>query len=188
MKIKFVDAHKIRNTINPEFGVACTRQISPYIPEGEMWFDKAYKKEKKEIIAMRAFEQKLMNKGLTFEESKKEAYKKFLIKIKKIPDFVKKIEKKGKITLKYVDGAIVRKYIDPNFILGSHEYVKKCVPKGEVWIDLVQDKREIKYTIIHELYERNLMIKGMDYNSAHDFALAAEKYQRRKDGAIYLDD
>ena len=54
------------------------------------------------------------------------------------------------------------------------------IPKNEVWIDARQDKREIKDTLFHELFERGPMARGMRYNPAHALATKAEKQLRPK--------
>ena len=187
MRIKFVDAHKIRMTRDTDFGVVGSNEISPYVPKGEMWIDRAYKKEAKWFIAMRRLELKLWKK-MKYSDARKIVCKTFLKKAIKLPEFKIKAEKKRGFVIRLVRGKIVRQYLDPKFLLGGHGYVYSYIPRNEVWIDDAQDKKEMKYSLTHELYEANLMKKGMDYNSAHDFALAAEKYERRKDGAVYLDD
>ncbi len=56
-------------------------------------------------------------------------------------------------------------YVD--FTEGGHEFVYDFVPKGEVWIDNDLGPAERAFVILHELHERNLMAKGMHYDSAH---------------------
>lgn len=187
MKVKFVDGHKIRMTRDTDFGVVGSNEISPYVPKGEMWIDKAYKKESGWFIEMRLLELKLWKK-MKYSEARKIICKKFRQQAEGKLELTIKTEEKEGFLIRYVKGAVVRRYLDPKFLLGGHGYVYDYIPKNEVWIDDAQDKREMKYSLTHELYEANLMKKGMDYNSAHDFALAAEKYERRKDGAVYLDD
>lgn len=186
MKIKFVDGHKVRMSIDTDFCAISSWKRDEYIPKGEIWIDKAYKKEADWLKRMHLFENKMLNKSHT--ERRQIVCRKFLKKIRIIPKFIIRKECKDGLTIKYVEGSIVRKYIDPKFVLGGHDLVYNYIPKDEIWIDSRQGNKEIKYTLLHEIHERNLMKKGMDYNSAHDFALAAEKYERRKDGAIYLDD
>ncbi len=188
MKIIFIDAHKMRNRISPDVGVVDTHEKSPYVPKGEVWFDKAYKKEYEFFMAMYRLEKSLLKKGMKYSEAKRAVRKTFVKKAKNIPEFTLKIERKSGFLVRYVKGRIVRQYIDPKFLLGGHGYVYDYIPKNEVWIDDAQDPREMKYPLTHELHEAKLMKQGMDYNSAHDFALAAEKHERRKDGAVYLDD
>ena len=39
------------------------------------------------------------------------------------------------------------------------------IPKDEVWIDDDVESREIKFVLLHELHERNLMAKGWCYDT-----------------------
>ncbi|MCX6748350.1 MAG: hypothetical protein NT076_01975 [Candidatus Pacearchaeota archaeon] len=192
MKLNYVDGFKIRNTLDAGFGVIGSRAIYSYIPKGEIWFDKLYTKEKEHFLKIHLYELKLM-KERGYEQARKIIEKKFRKK-EKPPNFViKKANYKGFVA-KYVDGRIIRKYIDPKFILGCHsvglgrDYLNKFMGKKEIWIDIIQNKREYKYTLLHEWFEAYLMIKGFSYNDAHDYALAAEKVARRKSGARYLKD
>lgn len=187
MKIRFVDGHKIRNTINADFGVVASNRLTPYVPKGEMWIDKHYKAEKDTFVKIHLFELELLKK-MAYSEARKVICKRFVKKIGILPKVVLKTKKIKGVTVEYVDGKMVRRYIDPKFVLGGHGYVYSYIPKKAVWIDNAQDKREVKYTLVHEVYERKLMMKGMCYNSAHDYALAAEKAARRNDGAHYPDD
>lgn len=188
MRIKLIDGHKIRMRINPDFGVVDSHLKSPYVPKGEIWFDKAYKKEYEFFMEMYKLESRLMKKGMKYSEAKDIVRKTFVKKAKNMPEFTIKTEKKGGFLVRYVKGSIVRKHIDPKFLLGGHGHVYSYIPENEIWLDNAQGKKEFKYTLAHELHEAKLMKGGMGYNSAHDFALAAEKHERRKDGAVYLDE
>ncbi|MDO8435516.1 MAG: hypothetical protein Q7S89_02430, partial [bacterium] len=97
-----------------------------------------------------------------------------------------KSEKRAGITMKYVDGSLVRKHLDPFFFHGGHHYVYDYIPKNEVWLDDQNYSHDQIFTIAHELKERTLMAKGMDYPSAHDFALAEERFLRRKQGVAHF--
>lgn len=188
MKVIFIDGHKLRNRISPDVGVVDTHEKSPYVPKGEVWFDKAYKKEYDFFMAMYRLEKKLMQQGMKYSDAKQKVREKFLKKTKKIPEFTVKTENNSGFLIRYVKGSIVRQYIDPKFLLGGHSLVYSYIPKNEIWLDDAQGEREFKYTLAHEMHEIEVTKEGTDYNSAHDFALAAEKHERRKDGAVYLDD
>lgn len=192
MRIKLVDGLKIRNSIDADFGVIGSRKTYSYIPKGEIWFDRHYIKEKDHFLKIHLEELKLM-KRVGYEEARKVIEKKF-VKRGKIENFVVKTLKYKGYNIIYVDGRIIREYIDPKFIFGCHgtglgrDKMAKFMGKKDIWIDLRQDKKEIRYTLIHEHYEANLMRKGMKYNDAHDYAIAAERAARRKHGARYLKD
>lgn len=185
MKVKFVDGHKVRMSIDTDFCAISSWKRDKYIPKGEIWIDKAFRKEAGWLKKIHLFENKML--GKSYAERKRIVRKKFAQRIKTIPKFVLRKECRKGLIIKYVDGSIVRRYIDPKFVLGGHDFVYDYIPREEVWIDNCQGKKEIKYTIIHEIHERNLMKKGMSYDSAHDLALAAEKKARIKDGAVYAD-
>ena len=52
------------------------------------------------------------------------------------------------------------------------------IPANEVWIDNDITTKERKFVILHELFERALMKKGSDYDSAHIKASEIEKELR----------
>ncbi|MFH1501216.1 MAG: hypothetical protein ABIE22_04700 [archaeon] len=183
MKIKHMDGFEIRNTMDADFGVIGSHKTYPYIKRGEIWFDERYKKEKSHFLKVHLYELKLLNK-MPYEKARKFVKKKFIQKNKvgRIPKYITKVGQYRGFKVKYVDGRIIRQFLDPKFILGQHGFLRKDIGKKEIWIDIRQDKREYKYTLIHEYKEAILMRKGMEYNDAHDYAIAAEKAARRKDG------
>ncbi len=196
MKLKYVSGMKIRNTIDADFGVIGSNKIYSYIPKNEIWFDRLYKEEKEHFLKIHLYELKLI-KEMRYEKARKIIEKRFIVK-GKIPDFVVKKTKYKGFSVVYVDGRIIREYLDPKFILGcngilnkkiwKNKILNKKIWKRDIWIDIRQDKREYKYTLIHEYEEAKLIMQGMNYNDAHDYAIAAEKAARRKDGARYLKD
>lgn len=186
-KLKFIDGFKIRNTIDIDFSVIGDRENYPYIEKGEVWFDRAFIKEKEFFITLFE-ERKRLTKKYGYERAK-EILRTRVSPIIKKNIKLKAIQKGKKFTVYLVNGSLVRKSFDPSFCFGGHYLVYKYVPKGEVWIDNAFSARERKYVIVHELHELNLMKKGMSYNNAHDYACAAEKEARRNDGVgHYLKD
>lgn len=177
-KIKIVDGWKIRNSLDVDFCMIGDKISYAYIPENEIWLEKIYLPEKKKILADFFRKRKLM---------KKFGYKKTrLMMTKSLPkpkgvEFRKKsLGQKGTIKISLVKGALVRKFLDPFFTLGGHWLVYDYVPKNEVWIDDALLTKEVKYVLIHELYEANLMKKSKNYDNAHDYAHAAEREARRR--------
>lgn len=77
---------------------------------------------------------------------------------------------------------MVRQYIDPEFVFGGHEFVYSYIPHNEIWLDGLQNPREIPYTLLHEMIELKQMKAGMTYDQAHDIATAFDKAHRRADG------
>lgn len=179
MKIKYVNGAKIRNTTDTGFAGFATHEYDPAVPRGEVWIEDYLKPEKDIIVHVVETEKRYERRGFAFIRARlqKEA------RIQRPnPGFTKKRERRGRLTLLFVDGAIVRKYIDPYFFLGGHDLVYSYIPKNQIWIDDKNYPKDHSFTIIHELHERALMARGMDYNSAHDYAIAEERYHRRKKG------
>lgn len=56
------------------------------------------------------------------------------------------------------------------------------IPPNEIWIDALQNEKEIPYTLLHEITEYTHMKKRLNYDQAHDIATAFEKSQRRAEG------
>ncbi len=80
-----------------------------------------------------------------------------------------------RVSIWLVDGDLVRKSFYKDFIEGGHGYVYPWIPKNEVWIDDRLPVTKWKSVIAHELYERQLMKKGMGYSQAHKYANAFER-------------
>lgn len=65
------------------------------------------------------------------------------------------------------------------FVEGGHDLVYDWVPKGRVLIDDALHEDEYVPVMIHELYERELMKKGVPYSKAHTRANRVESRVRR---------
>jgi hypothetical protein len=181
MKIKLVDGFKIRNTIDPNFGGHFTSDYAPYIPPGEVWIEDCLKAEEDFLLHIVKMEQEFFAQKKSFEELR-EYLKKEMQQKGPPPKFEFRREKKGDLEIVYVDGQIVRSYLDPYFVAGGHGLVYEYIPKNEVWIDARNYEQDQPFVVIHELFERDLVAKGRDYASAHDFAMAEEKHHRRLAG------
>jgi hypothetical protein len=81
-----------------------------------------------------------------------------------------------------VDGLVIRRDIFGEFLYGGNPQRYPWIPKNEIWIDHAISAEEFKYTLMHELHERDLMAKkGMSYADAHDSSLAVERNLRLYD-------
>ena len=187
MKTVLIDGFKIKNTLDPDFAVIEDSKSKPYIPKNELWLEKSYAKEKDSIVKNFLEDRKIKDRvgqkkfNLFLKKRMREAVKKTTAEeIEKI-----KLENLGKeagMKIFLVDGRAVREKLDPDFVLGGHWLIYPYIPKNEIWIDNVQDRRDTIFTFIHEIHEALLMKKGMRYDNAHDWALAAEKTARRDAG------
>lgn len=88
------------------------------------------------------------------------------------------------LTVWLVDGDYVRDNISVDFIGGGHDLVYDYVPVNEIWIDNGTNKEEIKYYVIHEIYERGIMLDGMGYDEAHEEANEVEEAFRANPGDV----
>ncbi len=185
-KIRFVDGSFIRNHLDTNFGFLeehARAGFSPsyYIPEGELWVDKHYRAELPRLIKIRELYNNPKYARLSYQKIR-EILKRELVSHETPPPFIEQTEKNGALTINHVNGHIVREYIDPEFIFGGHDLVYNYIPKNEVWLDALQGPRELPYTTLHELTERAYMKQGMNYDAAHDIAIAVEKSARRTNG------
>lgn len=92
---------------------------------------------------------------------------------------VKKLQKIGGIQVWLVDGVVIRKHFDVDFVFGGHGYRYLYVPINEIWIDNGVDQKDIYPTVLHEFTERHLMERGWGYNDGHDYAARMEIGLRR---------
>ena len=85
----------------------------------------------------------------------------------------------------FVKGRLVRSVYDVEFTEGGHEHVYEFIPRDEVWIDNDIHMDEQGYVVFHELHERNLMAKGMNYDDAHEEASRCERYYRAHSAELH---
>jgi hypothetical protein len=84
------------------------------------------------------------------------------------------------VAIYVVSGEQVRDDVDIDFTMGGNEAVYTYVPPGEIWIDDAAHVLDRTATALHELVERDLMLRhGMDYDRAHDAANIRERAFRR---------
>src|SRR3989344_1911531 len=192
-KIVYVNGFDVRNLHDPEFGISerknperAVMRACLYIPEGEIWIDEAVKDETKFLLEVMDFEDRYLRADMDFREFREVLTKEFSnpesFDLKKATR--RSYEKKG-VFVREVDGGIVRRTLDPYFVLGGHHLIYLYITEGEIWLDAKMPKEVLKYTLIHECVELALMHRKIDYNTAHDYATAAEKEARRRDG-LYI--
>lgn len=175
MKIIPVNGHLVRNTFSSGFPVFSDSES--YIPKKQAWIDQAYLGELDHFLRIYEVGSRLPEE-LTFSEWRKAVCETLVERVSKIPDFLIKREQNG-LAVVEVDGRIIRKHLDPLFILGGHDLAYHYIPKGEIWIDAIQDQKEKEPTLVHEKCERELMKQGLSYDFAHDYALVTERNFRR---------
>ncbi|MFA4960500.1 MAG: hypothetical protein WC548_02445 [Candidatus Pacearchaeota archaeon] len=184
-KVWIVDGNYVRKNIDEEFTNYGQHSRFNFIPENEFWIDKTRNPgEEKFYIDSMIVMHRLMSEGINKNKAvriadsieKRERAKTELmrkeIKLKnnkqKLIDSIHiKILKNysnDKIKIWIVNGEAVRDIFFLDFVEGGHGYVYPFIPKDEVWIDNDVEPSEIKFVLLHELHERNLMKKGWCYD------------------------
>lgn len=191
MRWVWVDGFSIRNTLDDDFGIAHRSSVgvgwfSPkfYIPSGEWWIDGRYQDEANFLISVEELSERQAKKrvGMGAFIDQERSYLKPLCASGTPPEFVVRREEREGLRLVFVEGTVVRHYLDPEFVLGGHDRVYSYIPAGEVWLDVRMDPREVPYIILHETVERDLMGQNKNYDVAHEYATTADKEARRLDG------
>jgi hypothetical protein len=196
-----VDGKYIRDNINEEFTNFGQHYRFPFIPRNEFWIDNEYGEGNEEefYIEHLLVENRLMEKGMKYDkaieiadrvESRERAKSLGLIKefknkpkkeeiIKLIHKILWKEYSINGLKVWIVRGELVRDFFFIDFTEGGHDRVYNFVPKGEIWIEEDLNPKERGFVFLHELHERNLMVKGKTYNEAHRSASKVE-YSCRK--------
>jgi len=195
-----VDGNYVRKNIDEEFTNFGQHYQFKFIPKKEFWIDKEHSKgesEKKFYINTMLTMDNFLSSGMSHkkaveivnilekEERAKSAYFKKFFKstpkkeeIKKIHQRLLKVYSNDKIKIWIVDGELVRGLYFVDFTQGGHDKIYKFIPENEVWIDDDISQKERKFVLLHEVHERNLMRRGMKYDSAHRSSSVIENYAR----------
>lgn len=80
-----------------------------------------------------------------------------------------------------VSGEVVRNELDIDFTQGGNDGIYPFyIPVGEIWIDDALHGLDRTATALHEMVERELMVRrGMAYDPAHEIASATERPFRK---------
>jgi hypothetical protein len=87
---------------------------------------------------------------------------------------------RGGISIWIVDGAAVRRDIYPDFGLSDNDLACHFIPANEIWIDGQISCEETEFSIATELFERDLMTKGVSYDNAYEHAITAIGVSRKR--------
>jgi len=199
-----VDGKYVRTHFDNEFTNYGQHYRFNFIPKKEFWIDRhKVPGEEKFYVSNLLVENRLMAKGVDYKEAvdkanaieKRERLKESLIKKKlekkrKIKEEAESVHKK--LLKKYskhlkvwiVSGRLIRDLFFIDFVGGGHDKVYDFIPEGEIWIEDNITANEIKFILLHELFERNLMAKGMEYDPAHAAASGIEYYCRHHEEVL----
>lgn len=182
-----VDGKYIRDHVNREFTNFGQHYRFPFIPVHEFWIDhECTPGETDFFINHLIVEWHLMRSGNDYDmalaagdliEKKERAKSAAMLKAKneirslhtKIPPelYRQRLSKFTSGDVWVVSGELVRDLFFIDFTEGGHHFVYDFVPLKEVWIDDDLSVGERPFVILHELHERYLMYKGLNYGQAH---------------------
>ena len=191
INIWIVDGQKVRCDLDEEFTNFGQHFRFPCIPQNEFWIDhESSSDERRFFIDHLLIEWQLMKRGMPYVNALeladiKEKSERFrshdLTKIQNKTGFpdptkvhLKTLTMAGPFTVYLVDGRLVRSNFDVNFTEGGHDLVYTYVPQNEVWLDNDLSNQELPFVLLHELFERSLMAKGLTYPQAHRHASKLE--------------
>lgn len=191
-----VDGAWLRTNIEQEWDNFGHHYGAKFIPENEIWLDiQAQPDEQAFFITHALVERRLLARGIDEEEARLKANDAEIEARKKAGD-LKKVLADGHlanpeamhvvlwkkltsgVSVWIVDGRLTRSVFDVEFTAGGHDHVYEWIPQKEVWIDDDITDVERPYVLLHELHERNIMEKGMDYDHAHAESSKLELHHR----------
>ena len=186
--VRLVDGFKIRSMLDSDFGIFHPHSTSAslfcpkyYIPDGEWWLDERFRHEKDFLIKAENLEF-TRPASIRREPTRRLYVKQRMIERGKTPEFILKKERRRGMQVMIVDGSIVRRHIDPEYVFGGHDLVYSYIPKGQIWLEHCMNPKEIPFVFEHEFIERALMAKGKNYDNAHEYATIADREARRRLG------
>ena len=190
-KIVFVDGFHIRTVFGDmDFNIIHASGISFHIPwyilPGEILVEQLVKDEFSFLMKTEKLERKLDSKYPNDYQTVRMLVKKQLCK-KTSKSHIRKTYRHKGLLVHEVDGGIVRRSLDPDFVSGGHYLIyPDYISKGEIWLDGKLNPKELPYILKHESTECHLMQQGASYIHAHDKAIHAEKLARVHDNFAFF--
>ena len=203
LSVWLVDGSYGRRNIDEEFSNFGHHYSCTAIPKDEIWLDQEGVPDEQPFFMHHArVERELMVQGKDYDTAREEANKEEREMRVRAGD-VRKLHQGKKpvradvvharlwkalgngVHVWFVKGRLVRSLFDVEFTEGGHDYVYEFVPPNEVWIDDDVHEEERSFVLFHELHERNLMAKGMDYDTAHDDASKLERRYRNHPAELH---
>ena len=195
-----VDGRMIRDKLDIEFTVAEHHYSSPYVPEREIWIDResvdteewrawGARADRERSIARSGAPLEVASRfGQMLEEAIRKDWRKaidFAALVGQVNDALREMSHRGgELHIERVPGKVVRDWFTPEFVHGGHWRVYGFIPEGMIWIDDILSEDEQELTIVHEMHELRLMLKGASYEKAHPQASAAELKLRRAGSSL----
>ena len=184
IKVYIVDGSYVRSEIDEQFTNFGQHYRFKYIPHDEFWLDKQHGvDEYNYYIGHLLIEYNDMRKGRSYDTALVEADKieKAMRKGSKVVAINERVYKEvNGVRICLVNGEAVRNKYNIDFTEGGHDLVYKWMPAKTIWIDDALMDKEREVVLLHEIGERNLMSKGVGYNSAHNKISKVEQKVRKK--------
>ena len=98
--------------------------------------------------------------------------------------YVKRVNNVGDCAIWLVDGALIRKEINENFVKCADNNQFDFIPKNEFWIDEDLDQKEYRYFIDRFIYEKGLLDSGENYAKADKKADEFERNERQNSADV----
>ena len=98
--------------------------------------------------------------------------------------YIKKVNNVGDCAVWLVDGALIRKEINENFVKCADSNQFEFISKNEFWIDEDLDPKEYRYFIDRFIYEKGLLDSGENYAKADKKADEFERNERQNSADI----
>jgi hypothetical protein len=188
-KVYIVDGEFIRTEKDIEFTNFGQHYKYSYIPKNEIWLDETNSQgedEYKYYVQHALIEYSLMSRGFSYHKASDMANK-----VEKAarqrdldnrPIHKKMLGRIGKLKIWLVEGEQVRDKKDVEFTEGGNDLAYRYIPKDQIWIDDSLKNEGRPPVVLHEVYERQRMAQGEDYEEAHSEASKVEKKARKKKG------
>ncbi|MBN2042768.1 MAG: hypothetical protein JW754_03100 [Candidatus Aenigmarchaeota archaeon] len=198
INVWLVDGEHIRSNICEDFVNYAHHYQLTFIPKNEFWIAEGTDEDEMRYYIDRMLtEYRLITGGMKYKEAsynaaifekreraKSEIMKKLTVSGKDRKDLIKMVHKKklkiysNGVSVWLVDGELVRSLFYLDYGGGGHDRVYHFIPRNEIWIDDDIPINERKFIILHELHERNLMSRGMNYAAGHKSATEKEDHYR----------
>ncbi len=182
-----VNGKYVRENLDKDFNNFGQHHDFGFIPKDEFWLDREHNSnEQRFFVENMLAENKFISDGKGYEKARELAdekeekeraklkiIKKALKKISHGEKIINKIHKKllkkysnERIKVWIVRGDLVRSLFFIDFTEGGNDQIYHFIPYGEIWLDDDLNPGERNFVLLHEIYERNLMKKGIPYWSS----------------------
>jgi hypothetical protein len=98
------------------------------------------------------------------------------------PPYIKRLDKRGRLTVWLVDGIYVRTHLDEEFTNFAGHWRFAFIPEDDLWIDQATNTDDQQFYIDNMLVMNRMLAKGASYQKAITAAEAEESRERHRAG------